>query len=92
MTPFHRTLPFQLAWNNQPGGGEDRQPAHAIKISRLAQVKDTGLVVRLVFRQIAFLRFIGHTLHTAGQMIKLLSSFSNRVKQPISKEVKWGFM
>ena len=78
MTPFHRTLPFQLAWNIQagPGEGEGGHTAHAVRISRQHQAGQDA----------------GHAQLTAGQMIKVLSSISNRVKQGTSKEVKWGFL
>ena len=69
MTPFHRTLPFHLAWNTKPGPGERGHSRH----------HQAG-------------QGAGHAQLTAGQMMKVLSSISNRVKQGASKEVKWGFL
>eukprot|EP00092_Neocalanus_flemingeri_P071007 GFUD01087228.1.p1 GENE.GFUD01087228.1~~GFUD01087228.1.p1 ORF type:complete len:155 (-),score=39.15 GFUD01087228.1:16-480(-) len=77
MTPFHRTLPFQLAWNTQPDHGGETHPAHPIKMSR----QPPAVTVNT-----------GPAQLTAGQMLKILkSSISNRGKQAASKEVKWGF-
>ena len=76
MPPFHRTLPFQLAWNTQPGPGEGGHTAHAVRISRQHQAGQDA----------------GHAQLTAGQMIKVLSSITSMVKQEPSKEVKWGFL
>merc|ERR1719244_417924 len=95
MTPIYRTLPFQLVGaghggargvaRHREGGrqsdpGDDRQSAHALQMIRQLQVDnndDEGGDEEQM---------------TVGQMMKMLSSINNKMKQSASKEVKWGFM